>query len=121
VQLLADEGISPITIARLREQGHVVVSVREQGMFSADDSLILALALTHQAVLLTRDVDDFSKLSHLAGEPHHGIILLRPGKNETAEHINSLLSNFFARYAQVDLVGRIVVITPKRIRFRPRL
>lgn len=121
MRLLADEGISTLTIAWLREQGHRVVSVREQGMFSADDSFVLALALAHQAALLTRDIQDFSKIAHLAGEPHYGIVLLRPGKDETPKHINSLLDGFMTRYSQVDLTSHIVVITPKRIRFRPRL
>ncbi len=98
-----------------------VISVREQGIFSAEDSFILALALTNQATLVTRDVEDFSKLAHLVNEPHYGIILLRPDKSETREHINFLLANFLERYSDLDLVGRIVVISPKRIRFRPPL
>ncbi len=121
MRFLADEGISPITIAWLRGQGHGVVSVREQGIFSADDSFVLALALTHQAVLLTRDVEDFSKMSHLIGEPHSGIILLRPGKDETPDHINSLLERFLKHYGHIRLTSRIAVIAPKRIRFRPPL
>jgi predicted nuclease of predicted toxin-antitoxin system len=121
MRFLADEGISPITVAWLRERGHPVVSVREQSIFSAEDTFVLALALTRQAVLLTRDVEDFSKISHLAGEPHYGIILLRPGKNETPDHVNSLLGKFLTQYSDVDLTSRIVVVTPKRIRFRPPL
>ena len=121
MRFLADEGISALTIAWLREHGHTVVSVREQGLFSVDDNLVLALALSHQAVLLTRDVSDFSKISYLANEPHHGIILLRPGKDETATHINALLALFLARYGEMDPSGQIIVITPKRIRFRPPL
>ncbi len=121
MRFLADEGISPTTIVWLRAQGHQVISVREQGIFSADDSIILALALANRAVLLTRDVSDFSRISYLAGEPHDGIILMRPGKDETSAHVNLLLANYFRRFAWVDLSSRIVVITPKRIRFRPRL
>ncbi len=71
MRFLADEGVSPITIAWLREQGHDVVSVREQGAFSVEDSMVLALALANEAVLLTRDVSDFSRISYLAGEPHY--------------------------------------------------
>jgi predicted nuclease of predicted toxin-antitoxin system len=121
MRFLTDEGISALTIAWLRERGHHVISVREQGLFSADDSFVLALALAHQAILLTRDVQDFSRIAHLAGEPHYGIILLRPGKDETPIHINSLLEKFIQQYAQTDLTSRIVVVTPKRVRFHPRL
>ncbi len=121
MRLLADQGISALTITWLRERGHDVVSIREQGLFSVDDSIVLALALARQSVLLTRDVSDFSKISYLANEPHYGIILLRPSKDETATGINALLSKFLARYADIDLASRIVVLTPKRIRFRPPL
>ena len=101
MRFLADEGISPATIAWLRAQDHQVISVREQ------------------AILLTRA--DLSRISYLAGEPHYGIILLRPGKNETAEHVNAMLMRFFQMHAGIDLAKRIAAITPKRIRFRPRL
>jgi len=121
MRFLTDEGISAATIAWLRAQNHQVISVREQGIFSADDSIVLAFALAEQAILLTRDVADFSRIAYLAGEPHYGIVLLRPGKNETPEHVNALLLRFFRLYAGIDLAKRIVVITPKRIRFRPRL
>ncbi len=51
----------------------------------------------------------------------YGIVILRPGNDETPHHVNSLLLSFFNRYGEVDLSGHIVVITPKRIRFRPPL
>jgi predicted nuclease of predicted toxin-antitoxin system len=121
MRLLADEGISPITIKWLRAQGHQVIGVREQGIFSADDSIVLALALAHRAILLTRDVADFSRMSYLAGEPHLGIMMVRPGKDQTPQHINQLLADYFTKYPDVDLTSRIVVITPRRIRFRPPL
>ena len=73
MRFLADEGISAISIAWLREHGHDVVGIREQGIFSADDSIVLALALANKATVLTRDVSDFSRIAHLAGEPHFGI------------------------------------------------
>ena len=121
MRILADEGVSPITVAWLRSQGREVVTIREEGFFSAEDAFVLALALATRSVLLTRDVADFSKIAYLAGEPHFGIILLRPGKDETPAHVNALLAKFFDRHAGIDLSGRIVVITPKRIRFRPPL
>ncbi len=121
MRFLADEGISPVTVAWLRRHGHDVISVREQGLFSVDDSIILAMALASEAVLLTRDVSDFSRISYLAGEPHYGIVLLRPGKDETPANVNELLSKFLTRHSTVDLASRIVVISPKRIRFRPPL
>ena len=62
MRFLADEGISAITIGWLRENGHEVFSVREQGLYSLDDSMVLALALAYQAILLTRDVSDFNPL-----------------------------------------------------------
>ena len=120
MRFLADEGISPVTVEWLRRQKHEVISVREQGLFSIDDSIVLAMALASEAVLLTRDVSDFSRIAYLAGAPHYGIILLRPGKDETSTHVNALLAKFLTRYADINLVSRIVVITPKRIRFHPR-
>ncbi len=121
MRFLADEGISPKTIDWLRQQGHDVIGAREQNLYSVEDRHVLALALANQSALLTRDIADFSRIAHLTGEPHYGIILLRPGKNETALHINSLLAKFIGQFPDLDLAGRIVVISPKRIRFRPPL
>ncbi len=82
---------------------------------------MLALALAEQAVLLTRDVHDFSRITSLAGKPHYGIVNLRPGRNETNANIIALLERFLARYGNKDLTGRIVTINPKKVRFRPPL
>jgi len=120
MRLLADENLSPRTVQWLREQGHDVFDIKEEGLQGLDDESIFDLAMVLEAVIVTKDLD-FGRIQRFARRPHNGILLLRPGHFQSAEVVNSLLARFFAFYPQVDMRNRVAVITPRHIRFRPPL
>ena len=76
MRFLADENIPGETMARLRQIGHDVMSVRAD-MPGISDAEILSWAKREQRILLTFD-KDFGELAWAAGLPREsGVILLR--------------------------------------------
>jgi predicted nuclease of predicted toxin-antitoxin system len=76
--LLADENIQPDVVAFLRQQGHDIRSLAEEGLLGRSDTDILHTAHQQERVVLTHD-SDFGMLAIAQVEPFTGIIYLRPG------------------------------------------
>jgi len=57
LRFLLDEGLSPRLVELLATAGHDAVHVRNVGLMSAADPLVLARAVDEQRVLLTLDTD----------------------------------------------------------------
>jgi predicted nuclease of predicted toxin-antitoxin system len=76
--LLADENIHPDVVQALADQGKDIRSVQSEGLAGRRDVVILRHALPRGWVVLTHD-SDFGTLAMRSGEPHFGIIYLRPG------------------------------------------
>ncbi|MDO8582328.1 MAG: DUF5615 family PIN-like protein, partial [bacterium] len=54
---LADENIASSVIRALRQAGHSVFDVKEEGRFGLADNAIVALAVRQQSIILTHDKD----------------------------------------------------------------
>ncbi len=68
--------------------GFDAVSVQQIGLRSAEDKLILAVALEHGRVVYTSDTD-YLRL-HASGVPHAGILFHRALKNSIGEAIEAV-------------------------------
>ena len=75
MNLVADENVDRGIVERLRRDGHQVVWVAELSP-SAPDEDVLAIAVTHHAVLVTED-KDFGELVYRRGLAHSGVVRLR--------------------------------------------
>jgi predicted nuclease of predicted toxin-antitoxin system len=75
--LLADENIHADVVSGLVARGKDVRSIRERA-FGLDDREVLRMAHAEGRVVLTHDAD-FGTLAVRDGEPHTGIVYLRPG------------------------------------------
>lgn len=64
MKFLLDEGLSPRVTLLLREAGHDAEHVRDLGLASASDPVVLDAALASQRVLLTLDTDFGALLAH---------------------------------------------------------
>lgn len=76
MQFVADMGISPRTVAHLRQAGHDVVDLREIGLARAADHEILALAKRDGRTVLTHDLD-FGDLLAASGDALPSVVLFR--------------------------------------------
>jgi predicted nuclease of predicted toxin-antitoxin system len=98
--------------------GHVAVKVREIGMGQADDADIAAYARQERLCLLTEDWG-FGDIRTYPPEQYHGIVVFETTDNSMSEKL-AALRNLLEREDVVEaLPGRLVIVTPKKIRIRP--
>lgn len=76
MRLLLDENLSPTLSAFLIEAGHDVVHVRDRGLTSATDDVVLALAAAEGRVLISADTD-FDTLLARSGAIEPSVVLIR--------------------------------------------
>lgn len=114
MKIVADECVDEEIVARLREDGHVVVYVAEAspGIFDED---VLVLADDDNTLLLTAD-KDFGELVFRQGLVKRGILLYRLSglsKLEKAEIISATIADHGD-----ELLLSFSVLTEKAIRIR---
>ena len=84
-------------------------------MPEADDSHILARALSEERILVTND-KDFGELVFRRHQGHHGVVLLRL-QDESAANRVRVVEAVLAQYAD-RLVGHFTVATEGGVRIR---
>lgn len=109
-------GISPRTVDELRQQGHDVVHLIEQGLERLVDRDILVKARNEERILLTVDLD-FAQLSALSGEPFPSVILFRLG-NVSRDVLEVRLAEVLSQCAEDLETGAIVSVRDEVFRVR---
>jgi predicted nuclease of predicted toxin-antitoxin system len=116
MRFLADMGISPRIVERLRALGYEAVHLHDVGLDRLPDVDIMAKALQENAIILTHDLD-FSELLALSGARLPSVITFRLRDMRPANvyrHLTALL----AQHRQAVERGAIVTVTEQRIRMR---
>lgn len=105
--LFADENFPLPVVARLRELGHVVITMQETGKagLALADAAVLALAVEHGSALLTLNRRHFIGF-HSGGAAHQGIIVCTtdPDFKGLAERIDATIKD------QTKLDGELIRI-----------
>jgi predicted nuclease of predicted toxin-antitoxin system len=105
----------------LIELGHAVEFARDAGFGSAADVQIAAHIRRTTAALLTRDLD-FGDVRRYPPEDYDGIVVLRLPDDMVARDICDVIARFLSEPLFVEsLPGRLAVVEPQRVRFRPPL
>ncbi len=117
MRFLADMGISPKTVAMLRDLGHDAVHLHEQGLNTLQDEDILAKALRERRNLLTHDLD-FAELVATGGTELPGVVVFRL-RNMSPINVDNYLRAVIDRHGQVLEQGAIISVTEGRTRVRP--
>jgi len=81
MKFLGDMGISPRTIALLREQGYDAIHLIEENLEKMTDQNILDKARQEERILLTVDLD-FAQLLAISGDSLPSVILSGPLRRE---------------------------------------
>jgi predicted nuclease of predicted toxin-antitoxin system len=114
MRLCANENLALETVARLREEGHDVLWIREVAPGSPDDQ-VLTRASSESRILVTFDKDFGELVFHRGAKASHGIILFRisqPSAAETASRIAAILRG------RDDWEGHYSVVDDRTVRMR---
>lgn len=116
MKFLADIGISPRSVAYLRELGHDAIHLIEQQLQRLPDSEILAKARTEERIVLTHDLD-FTDLMAASSAALPSVVIFRL-HNMRPEQVNRYLLLVLQSYESTLEQGAIVTVTEARLRMR---
>ncbi len=116
MNFLANMGISPATVAFLRELGHEAVHLHELGLDRMPDPDILDRARRDRQVILTSDLGFGDLLAHSgAGLP--SVIIFRLSDMRPTS-VNAHLGVALRTFGDDLAAGAILSVTDRRIRVR---
>jgi len=116
MEFLADMGISPRTVAFLRDLGRDAVHLYEQGLGRLADPSILRKARDGGRVLLTYDVD-FGELMAASGADLPSVVVFGL-RDMRPEGVNAHLREVVTEYGEMLEKGVIVSVGERQIRLR---
>lgn len=117
MRFLLDQNQSPAMVPLLAAHGHDAVHVREVGLSSAPDRVVLATAAEQGRVLVSADNDFSSLLAQLGSRAPSLMLLRRQSGRRAAEVVTLVIANLNA--VEADLAaGAVVVIDSDRVRVR---
>lgn len=118
MQFLIDEDLPRSVDKLFRHYGHKVIDVRDVGLRGAKDFQIISYAKQNRLCLITGDFD-FSNIYSYPPSQYSGIVVLYIPKYATARFILDLLESFLKQdKLLLELVGKLAIVEPGRIRIR---
>lgn len=116
MKFLADMGISPRTVAKLRREGYDAVHLVEEGLERLEDGDILIKARNEGRIVLTVDLD-FGYLLAISGAILPSVVLFRLG-NESREVIEEYLDDVLSQCSNELETGAIISVRDDGLRVR---
>jgi|ERR1700722_10574035 Domain of unknown function (DUF5615) len=111
-----DENLPREVADDLVRLGHDTDTINDEGLVGADDMTVVEAARASERILLTLDKGVASLLRYPVSE-HAGVVLFRPdssGRGEVLSFVRLRVEVLLA----MELVGRLTVVGPMRIRVR---
>lgn len=121
MRFLVDANLPRSAAELLVQCGHQVEFLCDIGLAAVSDDLVAARARDTLATLLTRDLD-FADVRQYPPGDYFGIVVIRAPDDFVATEIVRLLERFIKQPDFLNqLTGRLAIIEPDRVRFRPAL
>lgn len=115
MRFVVDENVSLAVVKTLEAAGHTVVSVAREAASLADED-VYAMAVSHEAILVTRD-HHFTNPIRFPSDRTGGIIYIRHGKLRSQEEA-ALLMDFLQNVDFRAIRGCLVTISKARVTIR---
>jgi len=116
MKFLADMGISPKTVAFLKQLGFDAKHLHEEALDTLADSEILKKARDEHRTILTHDLD-FGELVAASGEQLPSIITFRL-RNMRPENVNRYLEEILSHHQTSLKNGSVISVSENKIRIR---
>ena len=116
MRFLADMGISPRTVEKLRELGHEAVHLHELGLDCLSDAAILNRARQEGQIVLPHGLD-FGELLAVSRARLPSVITFRL-RDMRSDNINLHLAALLTQHRPSLEQGAIITMTEQRIRVR---
>jgi hypothetical protein len=114
VKIKVDENISVSGVNLLRNDGHDVATVREQGLGGAADDRIFAVCASEERILITLD-RDFGHVPRFPPQRSAGIVILDLGGPESQRLLHDRLRDFLSVGATRPVNGELWIVELGRV------
>jgi predicted nuclease of predicted toxin-antitoxin system len=117
VRIKVDENIGGSGVALLRQGGHDVITVREQGLAGSADERVFEACVAEGRTLVTMD-RDFGHVQRFPPKSTAGIVILELGGPTSLRLLNARLGDFLSLAATRSVKGELWIVEPGRVRVR---
>lgn len=117
MRFLIDENLSPRLADLLRTAGHDAVHVRDLGLASAPDEVVMSVAGTDLRTLISADTD-FGTLLARTGATAPSFLLIRRASGRRAIEQAALIVDNLEAIAEDLEFGAVVVLGERALRIR---
>ena len=117
MRIKVDENIGGSGGDLLRRDGHDVMTVREQGLAGAADTVVFQACKAEGRTLITLD-RDFGQVPRFPPDRSAGIVILELGGPASLRALLDRLREFLALAATEPVHGKLWIVEPGRIRVR---
>jgi predicted nuclease of predicted toxin-antitoxin system len=115
LKIKVDENIGRSGMNLLREAGHDVMTVLEQGLSGAADEAIFAICASERRTLVTLD-RDFGQVPRFPPKRAAGIVVLELGAPATTTLLQSRLREFLTLASTRPVEGELWIVEAGRVR-----
>lgn len=115
MRLKLDENLGTLGVELLRQAGHDVVTVVEQGLCSATDNALITVCLRERRCIVTLDLDFGNPLLFRPSD-YAGIAVLRLPPKPAQQDLLDAIRILIAGLAQGEIEGKLWIVQRGHIR-----